>query len=951
MLRSTRWVMLTNGEVWQWLDAQRPFGERFAGLRLEPALGDERVWEALWLMGRPVTAGTTGAAPVLERLIALSVSLELVATRAIRDGVFTARECLARQLQTSDEESLTLIFRWLFLLFAEARGLAPVHNPIYRQAYALSTLARYARTGQPPFGLWESLMAAGRLAHTGSEHPALTMTALNGSLFDPASTPQAARRRLPDAVAASLLRSLTTVERQRQEQTVAFGDLDVEHLGTIYEDVLASPVAVLDRKRTGTFYTPRDLADYLVARTLTPLTAGRPVEEILALRIVDPAMGSGAILASAARHLMAAVDAAWMREGRTGPLDVSPDERSDTARRIVEQCLYGVDRNPRAVQIARLSLWLTSMARERPLTFLDNHLRCGNSLIGATPGDVVSRLPGRAVRRAPGGDTQPALFDLAEWDREAGRLSLALTRLAALPSGTAADVRAKARHLRSLQAGALLARWRRRADLWCGAWMAPTPPAPGLWRAIDASAQDGRRPHHRTVTDRADEFATLARDADCFHWPLEFADVFHGQGPSGFDAVVANPPWEMLRADLGSHDARRDARTRLRCEWRFLAGSGQYGGQASGHANLYRLFVERMLALCAPGARLGVITPWGMASDHTAGRARERLFRLAAVDEVTAVENARRIFPIHRSVRFAVLTATTGRPTRGFVLRTGLRSADELYGRGSPPGLWVDMAVAAQAGGADLPVPCLRTAADLRVLERLVASGPRLETAPWSVGFSRELNASDNRDVMCPHQGRADDLPVLAGRHLAPWRATVPPEGPWVSRAHAERTLKAQGWTRWRLGYRDVSSAGNRLSLIAALVPPGVVTTHTVFVLRRPLGLRTQLYLLAVFNSLVANWFVRLYMGSHVTSALVGRLPVPQPEAHPALARRLIRLAARLRRLPAGSAAAEAAEVDLQAGVARLYGIPAPDMTALVSTFPLLPASLREGICAACEKA
>jgi hypothetical protein len=941
----TRWVMLTNGCCWRWFDASRPFGGRFTGLRFDAAHTDERVLEALWLMGRADGPRHASGLPVVEQLANLSGSLELVATRAIRDGVSHARACLAGHIHAPDHEVLTLVFRWIFLLLAEARGLAPVHNPVYRHAYAVSTIARHALRRQPPFGLWDSLTSTGLLAHAGSTHPALRLTALNGALFDPEATPHAARASVPDAVTAAVLTALTSVEREGHRRPIAFADLDVEHLGTIYEDVLARPAAAMERKRTGTYYTPRELADHLVARTLAPLTEGREPDAILALRVLDPAMGSGAILASAARYLMAAVEAAWARQGRIGPLDVTETDRADTMRHIVERCLYGVDRNPRAVQIARLSLWLTSMARERPLTFLDNHLRCGNSLIGTTAADIVSRMPGRAARPAPSSNCQPALFDLEQWDREAAALGTALRTLAMAPSMSAGEVQAKARKLEAIRADPSLASWRRRADQWCGAWMTPTPPAAGLWRAIDDSVQMALRGGARqAVLDRADQLRRLSKLADAFHWPFEFPDVLHGPGAPGFDAVIANPPWEMLRADLGSADDRSAARARLRGEVRFLTGSGSYGAQAGGHANLYRFFVERMLQLCAPTGRIGIIAPWGLLSDYSASRTRERLFRVAAVDEITAVDNARRLFPIHRSVRFALVTATSGRATRGFVLRTGVTGIDDLHGRAARPGLWVDLALVARVGGPGMPVPCLRGEVDLHILDRMMRSGVRLDDAGWKVGFSRELNATDDRQMLHRRRRHADDLRAIGGRDLAPFRVEAADRGPWVRREDAARVLPDGRWLRWRLAYRDVASAGNRMSLIAALVPPAAVTTHTLFVLRQSLPLQRQLYLLGVFNSLVANWFVRLFVGTHVTSALAGRLPVPPPDPRSRVARRVARLAGRLGRLDPDSDAATTATVALQCSVARLYGLTSAEFDAVIASFPLLPESLRRAI-------
>src|SRR5690606_2975317 len=135
------------------------------------------------------------------------------------------REHLTRLLCARDAEVLTHIFRWLFLLFAEARGLVPIDNPIYRHGYAMSTIAGHAREQPPPYGLWESLLASAGLAHDGSRHPLLRMKALNGALFDPGTTPRARQRSLPDTAVAPMLRALTTVRAGALERPIAFGDL------------------------------------------------------------------------------------------------------------------------------------------------------------------------------------------------------------------------------------------------------------------------------------------------------------------------------------------------------------------------------------------------------------------------------------------------------------------------------------------------------------------------------------------------------------------------------------------------------------------------------------------------------------------------------------------------------------------------------------------------------
>src|SRR5262249_34728645 len=164
------------------------------------------------------------------------------------------------------------------------------------------------------------------------------------------------------------------------------------------------------RKATGAFYTPQPLAQYLVRRTLAPLVRNATPEKILALKIVDPAMGSGAFLVAACSYLANAYEETLVESGACHPGDIGPYERVSIRRTIAERCLYGVDLNPMAVQLARLSLWLATLAADRPLSFLDHHLQTGDSLLGAWL-ENVARAPSRQ-RRSKRGD-QLALFDVA----------------------------------------------------------------------------------------------------------------------------------------------------------------------------------------------------------------------------------------------------------------------------------------------------------------------------------------------------------------------------------------------------------------------------------------------------------------------------------------------------------------------------------------------------------
>ena len=311
-------------------------------------------------------------------------------------------------LEAALADALTIVYRILFLLFAEARGLVPQWHPVYRESYTIESLRPLAEGGGAPAGLWQALQAIARLAHRGCTAGTLRVVPFNGRLFAPSAAPLADSFVLDDRVARDVLLAVTTRPAADRRERITYADLGVEQLGAVYERVLDYAPSAADgavtlmpsgrRKDTGTFYTPRAMTEYLVRRTLAPLVRGRAPEGILALRVVDPAMGSGAFLVAACRYLAAAYEDALIAEGTLTRADVTPADRAAFRRAVAQRCVYGVDLNPTAVQLARLSLWLCTLAADRPLTFLDHHLRAGNTLAGARAADIARQPPGPGRR-------------------------------------------------------------------------------------------------------------------------------------------------------------------------------------------------------------------------------------------------------------------------------------------------------------------------------------------------------------------------------------------------------------------------------------------------------------------------------------------------------------------------------------------------------------------------
>ena len=468
--------------------------------------------------------------------------------------------------------------------------------------------------------------------------------------------------------------------------------------------------------------------------------------------------------------------------------DFGGRERVAMKRAIAERCLYGVDVNPMAVQLARLSLWLATLAADRPLTFLDHHLQTGDSLLGAWL-SCLRRPPipggGRRARQHAGTLPLFAGADIAE------ALSAALPirfSLEETPGDTIDQVRAKESALAALgRRDAQLVKWKQVADLWCAVWFAASSgplPRVVVQRSVrpDPQRQRCAATEARGAVPAQPPPRSPSRSA-CFignwNFPKYSSAPTAGARPdAGFDAVIGNPPWDMLRADAGSADARVRSRADVSAVLRFTRDAGVYTAQSDGHANRYQLFVERAMALTKHGGRIGLVLPAGLATDHGSGPLRKQLLRTCAVDALVGFENHRGVFPIHRGVRFLLLTGSRGSPTRSIACRLGERDPASLETVGDEPAdtsAWFPVrltpALLERLSGDELAIPDIRAPIDLAIVERAVSLfSPLGGETGWRARFGRELNASDDRaDFTSPGGG----LPVVQGKQIEPFRVDL----------------------------------------------------------------------------------------------------------------------------------------------------------------------------------
>jgi hypothetical protein len=344
-----------------------------------------------------------------------------------------------------------------------------------------------------------------------------------------------------------------------------------------------------ERRRSGSHYTPRSLTEPIVKTTLDPVLARlgeRPsADQILDLKICDPAMGSGAFLVAACRYLGAKLVTAWQVH-RSMP-EIPPDEDPElhAQRLIAQRSLYGVDRNPFAVDLAKLSLWLTTLAREHPFTFLDHALKCGDSLVGLDS-EQIFRLDWRRDSQVT--VTAALVMGAAA---EAGGLRAFLQRM-----GDSADDENKAQLFADAEKSAN--RLRLVGDAVVSAFFARSKPKEREHLLGELQPLIVTALQTRTIPSRLAEAVNAlhcgARPVKPFHWHIEFPEVFR-EAPEGFDAVVGNPPFMgggRVTGTFGDH---------------YLQWLQIVHAEAHGNSDIVAHFFRRSFSIIRQGGTLGLI--------------------------------------------------------------------------------------------------------------------------------------------------------------------------------------------------------------------------------------------------------------------------------------------------------------------------------------------------------
>lgn len=649
------------------------------------------------------------------------------------------------------QQLLRLIYRFIFLFVAEDRDLIPLPDVSSdcRKRYSFYAMSRFRnlagrRRGTRHSDLYAGLRVTFDCLKRGES--SIGIPALGGSIFSDEFLPDLNRCKLSNHALLSALRSLCFTEESRILRPVDYRNLGTEELGSVYESLLElhpelnvdaftfslKTYAGSERKTTGSYYTHPSLIRCLLDSALEPLLndalkSPDPEKALLDLKVVDPACGSGHFIIAAAHRIAKSLAIA-----RTGEGEPPLEALRGAIRDVVAHCIYGVDINPLAVELCKVALWLESLDPHKPLGFLDHKIKCGNSIIGATPELLAKGIPEDAFKPIEGDDSaiatsirrknrseqqgQRSLFAVSEERPEWRDAASAYATWTALPEDNIEQVAEKARQYEAILNDSVIGFQRELADLWTAAFFWPLTaesydsiPTQDVFRRL----QDGTSVLEQKTTDHV---KVLAERHRFFHWHLEFPEVFIKK--QGFDCNLGNPPWERIKLQEKEFFAQRDpeiasapnaaARKRLIAElprtnpslWQsfisakrmsegeshFMRASGRYPLNAVGDLNTYQIFTGLFRELLSEKGRAGVIVPTGIATDDTNKQFFADLTEKKALVSLYDFENREKLFPdVDSRMKFCLLTmgglnaATEGTDFAFFLTNTSQLNESERH--------------------------------------------------------------------------------------------------------------------------------------------------------------------------------------------------------------------------------------------------------------------------------
>jgi len=638
-------------------------------------------------------------------------------------------------------EILNIIYRLLFLMFAEQKGWLPVRNSIYARTYSLNALRERAEKGNyshdEEHDLWEGLKITFKLVAGGYKFKnGDTINAFGGQLFSDKKIAVIKDLSLKNKFLLDAIYRLSYFKLDNLSNRINYANLAIDELGSVYESLLDYEPKLArenftlskreikrgefylddrgtDRKTTGSYYTDSRLVAQLIESALVPViqnalkdktTQAEKEAALLNLKVADIACGSGAFICAALEKL--GEELALIRMGEEER--PTEDQLREAKRDVLLHCIYGVDLNPMAIELAKFSLWITASLPDMPLTFLDHKLKCGNSLIGATPELIKKGIPKEAYK--PIGNDNPALCtelkkkirkQLEDLNRvnepqtqyglqfgrnqtdELLRLREALNNRKQEDNSDVEEAEEEYRKLEKMERQ--FKDWLM-ADVWTAAFFIEKTETDQNLYPTNVTLEQLRE-NEKVNEALIERVLKTADQYHFFHYHLEFPEVFEN---GGFDCLLGNPPWEkitLLEREFFSsfENIVNEKRSNLRKQrienlrntnpevynsWinanieverqkHFMTTSGRFALSAVGELNLYPLFVENNSHLINDKGFSGIIIKSGMLQSPTWATFTQFLIEQRRIVSAYDFRNWNAWFPaIGYHERFTLLTIT-----------------------------------------------------------------------------------------------------------------------------------------------------------------------------------------------------------------------------------------------------------------------------------------------------
>lgn len=862
-----KWGIVTNGVRWRVL--RQNSGSRkpsYVEFNLEAMFEGEHFDEfgIFWRFCHP--SRFEGTDPWIEKWMRESARQGIRALATLRRGVEDAIITLGRgflkhrnpelakrvdsgQLSATEfyHQVLRLVYRLLFLAVTEDRDLLLVpENPAnlrvrraYYDYYSFRRMRELSRRhkGSRHTDLYESLKLVMRGLKSASGEPALALPALNSALWSEDFIPDLERATIENRDLLAAVRRLSYVEVGGQFQAIDYVNLGAEELGSVYEsllelrptlnvaahvfDLASTPAS--ERKASGSYYTPTSIIDEGLETSLAKLLlrcrgAPNPERAILSLKVCDPTCGSGHFLVAAGHRIAFA-----LAQVRTGDIEPTPTARRQAFRDVVSRCLYGVDLNPMAVELCKVSLWLEAMEPGKPLAFLEHKIQCGNAVIGATPKMLKAKIPDGAYEALEGDEKQIAR-EARENNRKHTQKQVSLHGfkgiideefqseikndidfLNSLRDDSVLTVHEKERlheqHLRRLQFA------KDYADFWCAAFFqvkVANSPELITQETLNQLLEDP----NLVSEEQWSQLKALREEYGFFHWHLAFPDVLglpqagsadHWSG--GFDLILGNPPWDTLSPDtreffsqwdseIGNKDkdaqdaaiskalsnveiarAWSEHRRRLFAAVNFYKQSGRFrlfapGSLGKGDFNIFRMITEHGLDATAPAGFYSQVLPENFYRGANCMAIRERMFRDFAVSHLYAFVNTNEVwFPsVTSRFRFCLITALKEPTTTAFRASFAIDSEESLLNARSTA-LEIPVELVRELSPDALQIPELSNQNEVSICRKMYARCPKFGSQSSFYDespYMAELHLGNDRGIL----ERSGDIPVYEGKML-----------------------------------------------------------------------------------------------------------------------------------------------------------------------------------------